>query len=94
LPYVSTRANHTQPDRLLRSLDRRREWYSSCYFTIRIVIEQHAQVRLGGLSRDQRVGAFSVFDTKAMRRQPFNVDAFPGDEFEKAFDVSFSVQRT
>ena len=86
---VTTRANYSESKRFFSSIRWRSELHPSDDFAIRIVVEQHAKIRFARVSGNQRVRTFGVFDAKTMRSQSFDVDSLAGDEFEKAFDVSF-----
>ena len=54
----------------------------------RVVFEHDAEVGLARRARNQLVGARAVFDLEAVRRQPPDVDAPRGEEFEEGFEVA------
>src|SRR5829696_3996067 len=89
--HVAAGANHAEYDRFLRLPHRRRrtKWNLTRYVRFRIVIENHTQVRLLYIARDQLVSAVRFGDRKPVRRQTFDVDPLLAGEFEKALDVSF-----
>ena len=84
--HVATRANHSEHDRLLRLPHRRRrtERNFARHLCFRIVVENHAQVRLLHIARDQLVSTIGFSDRKPVRRQTLDIDPLLADRVRES----------